>query len=161
MDNETKNFYAPFSEELYVQRHRAGFSLLDLANAAGISRSALSRYERLERTPSAECMTALALALDLEPDHFSKLVAADQNGADTGKAKKARSGKAKKACKKTAPTVTDSPALPHEPCGEHALYDLICTLGHFNRAGVSKIAAYIHDLDASGLYLNGSMSGIF
>ena len=160
MDIETQSLYKPFAEELAAQRSQAGLSLLTLAQAAGISRSALSRYERLERAPSPACMTALARALNLEDNHFSRLVAADQNGAKPGKAKKASLGKAKAARK----AADSQPALPHDLCAPfcaHALYNLIRTLGHFNRAGVSKIAAYIHDLDASGLYLNESMSGIF
>jgi Zn-dependent peptidase ImmA (M78 family)/transcriptional regulator with XRE-family HTH domain len=57
-------------ERLKVARHSAGLNQRDLAEAAGISAMAISKYERDLDTPSSGVLLRLARALDVKTEYF-------------------------------------------------------------------------------------------
>ncbi|MDO8605135.1 MAG: helix-turn-helix transcriptional regulator [Phaeospirillum sp.] len=59
-----------FSERLKMARNEKGWTQCRLANAAGLSGQAIDQIERGLRTPSAETLRKLALALGKSADWF-------------------------------------------------------------------------------------------
>ena len=64
-------------ERIKQARAAAGLSLRDLAERAGISAMAISKYERDENTPSSGVLLALAKALHVRTEYFFRQVHVD------------------------------------------------------------------------------------
>jgi Zn-dependent peptidase ImmA (M78 family)/transcriptional regulator with XRE-family HTH domain len=61
----------PFTpSRLELARRRRGMTLVDLAEATGISRKSLTAYEHAEQVPGPDNLQAVATALDMPPDFF-------------------------------------------------------------------------------------------
>jgi len=57
-----------FSENLKQLREKAGMTRLDLANACGLSNTAIGQYETGKREPQANTLIAIATALHVSTD---------------------------------------------------------------------------------------------
>lgn len=58
----------PLAQAIQTARRAKGLTQPEVAEAAGVSQGALSRYENGERTPDAEVLARLAAALGVTPD---------------------------------------------------------------------------------------------
>lgn len=58
------------SERIKAARQGAGYSLRELADKAGVSHTAISKYERGLDVPSSAVLVRLAQAVDLKPEYF-------------------------------------------------------------------------------------------
>ncbi len=82
---------------LKIARSRAGMSLRDLAQKAGLSAQAISKYERGLDTPSSRSLLRLAGALDLRVEYFFRSTSVNTKIAASFRAKKKVSARDQKA----------------------------------------------------------------
>lgn len=66
-----------FGQRLKLLRDESGLTQVELADAAGLTSTAIARYERGERQPAWPAVLALAAALDVDVGAFQQPAAAD------------------------------------------------------------------------------------
>ena len=73
-------------ERIQQARKASGFSMRDLAEKAGISAMAISKYENNKSTPSSGVLLALAKALGVRTEYFFRQVSVKLENVKIGRA---------------------------------------------------------------------------